>query len=341
MANSFSELKNSQKANFEKLQSDLAKMASGQKFVKESDDERFWFPSANKQGVGSAVLRFMPAPKGEASPIVRLFSHGFEGPNGWYIEKSLATFTDSQGNPKADPVGIMNRKLWGMGKDSEGQDFVSGDPKNKRPGSKRKLSYYTNVYIVNDPLAPENNGTVRIFKFGARVHDKLVLASEPKYPEFEKFDPFDLFGGANLTLRYSPNEKGFRQFTESSWDYIDGPGGTTKVPRGQLMEDEAKLEQLWLQCHPLFPFVDPAKFKSFNELQERLDRIMGDKFYEVLHKGSPHTQEEATVKAEREADVTGQTEPWEEESAAPEGAVQEAPTSSELQWFHDLNKEVA
>lgn len=331
MANSFQELKNSRKENLAKLQAELAKMASGgQKFVKESDDERFWQPTANKDGTGSAVIRFLPAPKGEQSAIVRVFSHGFEGPHGWYIEKSRSTLTDSQGNQLPDPVAVMNRKLWGMGENSDGRAFVSGNPAANIPGSKRKLKYYTNVYVVKDPGNKANEGTVRLYTFGARIHDKIVLASTPKHDDVEAFDPFDLIGGANFKLKFSPNEKGFRQYTESTWDLVSNDNDAISRPRGALFKDEDKLEKIWLQAHPLFPYVDPNSFKSYNDLNERLTRIMGNKFADVL--GTKVVNEE-TVQAKADTELP----PWDEKTTS---EASEETSEDELKWFRDLRDKV-
>ena len=331
MAQSFAELKNSRKENFAKLQAELTKMASGgQKFVKESDDERFWQPTAKKDGSGSATIRFLPAPKGEQSAIVRVFSHGFQGPNGWYIEKSRSTLSDSQGNSLPDPVAVMNRKLWNMGEKSEGRAFVSGNPAAKIPGSKRKLAYYTNIYVVKDPEKKENEGTVRLYKFGARIHDKIVLASQPKHDDVEAFDPFDLIGGANFKLKFSPNEKGFRQYTESMWDVVVNDDDAISRPRGALDKNEDKLEKIWLQAHPLFPYIDPNTFKSYNELNDRLIRIMGDKFADVL--GTPVLSDEDVRQAKEDAE----TPPWEPENAPKDNELEVAGGEDDLQFFRDL-----
>ena len=81
-----------------KKQSKLGSLT--QKLVKEvekmnnagsSGDERLWKLECDKGGNGYAVIRFLPAPEGEDLPFVKLYSHAFQGPGGWYIENSLTT----------------------------------------------------------------------------------------------------------------------------------------------------------------------------------------------------------------------------------------------------------
>ena len=123
-----------------KKQSSLGNLTS--KLVKEVEkmenkgggaDERIWKPEMDKTGNGYAVIRFLPAPDGEDLPWVKLFSHAFQGPGGWYIENSLTTIGGK------DPIGELNRELWNTGNESD-KDTVRKQ--------KRKLSFYANIYVV-------------------------------------------------------------------------------------------------------------------------------------------------------------------------------------------------
>ena len=78
MANtSFSDLKKSRQAQIDKLTQEISKVSSPQQ-GNSGPDERFWEPTVDKAGNGYAVIRFLPAPKGEDFPFVRVFSHGFK-----------------------------------------------------------------------------------------------------------------------------------------------------------------------------------------------------------------------------------------------------------------------
>ena len=109
-------------------------------------DERIWKGELDKSGNGYAVLRFLPAIHGEELPWVKMYSHAFQGPTGqWYIENSRTTINQK------DPVSEYNSKLWNTGLESD---------KEIARKQKRKLSYYSNSYVVSDPKHPNNEGKV-------------------------------------------------------------------------------------------------------------------------------------------------------------------------------------
>ena len=98
-----------------KKQSSLGSLTA--KLVKEVEktnsvnkgDERLWKPEVDKAGNGYAVIRFLPAPDGEDLPWVKMYSHAFQGPGGWYIENSLTTLNQK------DPCSEFNTSLWNSG----------------------------------------------------------------------------------------------------------------------------------------------------------------------------------------------------------------------------------
>ena len=160
--------------SFAKLKKQSSLGSLTQKLVKEvekmnngsgNQDERLWKPEMDKTGNGYAVIRFLPAPDSEDLPWVKMYSHGFQGPGGWYIENSLTTIGGK------DPVSEHNRELWNSGNE---------DDKTTVRKQKRKLSYYANIYVVKDPTNPANEGQVKLYKFGAKIFDKIMAAMQPE-----------------------------------------------------------------------------------------------------------------------------------------------------------------
>jgi len=311
----FANLKNSRQSSFDKLTKKLQDMSK-----KGFQDDRFWTPTFTKAKTASAIIRFLPAPPGEEDPFVRVYSHAFtsgcfETPprkeGMWYIENSLTTIG------KDDPVSEMNTKLWAQGKNSPGQKIVSGSPEGNVPGTKRKVNYYANIYIVADPEAPQNVGQVKLYKFGAQIYEKIDTATHPKYDEYVAFDPFDMWNGANLKLRIAPNKGGYPQYTESEWDLVDENG--KKVPRGALSTDEQLLETIWKSEHSLQAFLKPDQFKSYNDLKARLSKVMG------VDQVAPEEFKQATP-------------PWEaeENTSAPSNETEVNALDDELEMFKAL-----
>jgi hypothetical protein len=213
-------------------------------------DERFWKPEMDKTGVGSAIIRFLPAPEGEELPWVKMYSHAFQGNGGWYIENSLTTIGQK------DPVSEHNRELWNSGSDKDKETVRK---------QKRKLSYFANIYVVKDPAHPENEGKVFLFKFGKKIFDKILNAMQPEFEDEEPINPFDFWGGANFRLKIRKVE-GYWNYDKSEFD----------SPSALLSDDDA-LEALWKKEYSLSAIVAPDQFKSYEDLEKRLKYVLGQK----------------------------------------------------------------
>lgn len=215
------------------------------------DDTRFWTPTVDKSGNGMAVIRFLPAPgvDGEDGlPWVRRFDHGFQGPGGWFIDNCLTTIGEKC------PVCEHNSTLWNSGVEAN-KEIVRKQ--------KRRLSYLANVYVVSDPSAPENEGTVRLFKFGKKIFDKISEAMNPEFADETPVNPFDFWDGANFKLKIR-NVEGYRNYDKS--EFADA---------GPLFDDDAKLEKIYSMEHSLKEFTEKKNFKPYDQLKARLDKVLG------------------------------------------------------------------
>ena len=215
-----------------------------------SGDDRLWKLECDKSGNGYAVIRFLPAPDGEDLPFVKLYSHAFQGPGGWYIENSLTTLGQK------DPVSEYNTTLWNNGTDA-GKDAARKQ--------KRKLTYISNIYVVKDPANPENEGKVFLYKYGKKIFDKLTAAMQPEFEDEEAIDPFDFWQGANFKLK-AKNVAGYRNYDSSEF--------TAVTP---LLDDDDALEGLWKKENSLAELVANDQFKSYDELKTRLSYVLGNK----------------------------------------------------------------
>ena len=215
-----------------------------------SGDDRLWKLEVDKSGNGYAVIRFLPAPDGEDLPFVKLYSHAFQGPGGWYIENSLTTLGQK------DPVSEYNSQLWNNGTDA-GKDAARKQ--------KRKLTYISNIYVVKDPANPENEGKVFLYKYGKKIFDKLTAAMQPEFEDEEAIDPFDFWQGANFKLK-AKNVAGYRNYDSSEF--------TAVTP---LLDDDDALEAVWKKESSLKEFVESDQFKSYEDLKKRLEYVLGSK----------------------------------------------------------------
>jgi len=246
---SFETLKKARKSDFSKLTEEIEKLNTTNKSNNGNGaDDRLWKLTVDKAGNGHAVIRFLPAPKGEDIPWVRIWDHGFQGPGGWYIENSLTTLG------KKDPVSEYNSKLWNSGVESN---------KDVARKQKRRLSHYANILVVSDSANPENEGKTFLFKFGKKIFDKVNDSMNPEFDDETPVNPFDLWEGANFKLR-ARQVAGFRNYDKSEFD---SPAA--------LSEDDAEMEKIWNQEYSLQEFIEPKNFKSYEELSVRMTKVLG------------------------------------------------------------------
>ena len=262
----------------EKLVKEVEKMNTGSSG---GADERFWKPEMDKTGVGSPIIRFLPAPEGEDLPWVKMYAHAFQGNGGWYIENSLTTIGQK------DPVSEYNRELWNSGSDKDKETVRK---------QKRKLSYYSNIYVIKDPAHPENEGKVFLFKFGKKIFDKILNAMQPEFEDEEPINPFDFWGGANFRLKIRKVE-GYWNYDKSEFD---SPSA--------LLDDDDALEALWKKEYSLSAIVAPDQFKSYEDLEKRLKYVLGQKSARAAVQEQEDEFESYTQTPSREESVIAELE---------------------------------
>jgi hypothetical protein len=245
---SFADLKKQSKLG--SLTAKLVKEVEKMNTSSGSSDDRVWKLDVDKSGNGYAVIRFLPAPNGEDLPFVKLYSHAFQGPGGWFIENSLTTLGQK------DPVSELNSELWNNGTDA-GKELARKQ--------KRKLTYISNIYVVKDPANPENEGKVFLFKYGKKIFDKLTAAMQPEFEDEEAIDPFDFWQGANFKLK-AKNVAGYRNYDSSEF-----------AAAAPLLDDDDAMEAVWKKQYSLAELVAADQFKSYDELKKRLDYVLGTK----------------------------------------------------------------
>ena len=266
--------------------------ASPSKGEKKSySDDRFWKPELDKSGNGFAIIRFLPTPEGEEMPWVSYWDHGFQGPGGWYIEKSLTTLN------KQDPVSEYNTQLWNTGIEAN---------KEIARKQKRRLHYVSNVYGVSDPKNPDNEGKVFLYKYGKKIFEQLKEAISPAFEDEAAINPFDLRGeGANFKIKIRKVD-GYWNYDKSEFDKA-----------APLFDDENQLNDIYTSVHSLSEIISPNEFKSYDELKEKLDRVLG------LSGGVSNSTAESVAEDQEEV-------PWANvntESVADEPVIQSAEAS--------------
>jgi len=240
---SFKEMKKNRMANLESLSKQVEKLAEKPSY----EDERIWKLERDKTGNGYAIIRFLPAKEGEDVPWQSIWTHGFKGPGGWYIENSLTTLG------KDDPVSKANTALWNSGIDSD---------KNIARERRRKLNYYSNIYVLEDSANPQNVGKVFLFRYGKKIWEKITGVMNPEFADEDQMNPFDFWKGANFKIKMRQVD-GFPNYDKSVF--------TDVCP---LFDDDKKLEEVWAQEYSLTEITNPKNFKNYAELEARFNTVI-------------------------------------------------------------------
>ena len=241
---SFKDLKKNRMSNLESLSKQVEKLAEKPSY----EDDRIWKCERDKSGNGYAVIRFLPASQTEDVPWVQMWSHGFKGPGGWYIENSLTTLG------KDDPVSKANTALWNSGIESD---------KNIARDRKRKLSYYSNILVLEDSANAENEGKVFLFRYGKKIFEKITGVMNPEFKDETPMNPFDFWEGADFKIKIRQVD-GYANYDKSEFS------NQTKLFDG----DDPKCETTWKQQYLLQELVSPDKFKSYQELEARFNTVI-------------------------------------------------------------------
>jgi hypothetical protein len=217
-----------------------------------TEDTRFWQPTRDKAGNGYAVVRFLPGDADAPTPWVRYWDHFFKGPTGqWYVEKSWTSIGQH------DPLAEMNSRLW----NEDGSDEAKRTVRER----KRNLRYVANVLIVSDPANPENEGQVKLYRFGKKIFDKIMDSMQPQFPDEAPVNPFDMWNGADFTLKIRKVE-GYPNYDASSF----------KTPSELYPGDDESKESVYNQQHDLSEWSDPKNYKTYDELKARLALVLGE-----------------------------------------------------------------
>jgi hypothetical protein len=275
-------------------------------------DDRFWKPTVDKAGNGSAVIRFLPAADGEDLPWNQFHKHNFDHNGSYFIELCPTKLG------RECPVCKANTKLWKT-EIKENKDLASA--------RKRKLIYVSNILVLKDKEAPENEGKVFLYEYGQKIFDKIKAQLKPKDEEDQAVVVFDLWDGADFRIEIK-KVAGYRNYDDS----------TFRNPAPLFKGDDAKLEVIYNQLHALLPFTTEDKFKSYEELEKKLEDLESgasakvSKKVDELFGDTPKSAEaDKPKKTRKPKDEDESTAPWDAAVRKPTAASRKpvAPPTTE------------
>ena len=261
---------------------DFDKLASSQEQAfgeKKADfgDDRFYKLKRDENGNGAAIIRFLPDPNMKLmQQIFRINVNNQKG-----AERRWVSELSPQNINQPDPFHKMWADLWQQGKKEEARQFA------------RQTRFYTNILVIKDPANPANEGKVFLLDLSQSL--KLMLENAMFPSEADRAlgaEPKALFNplqGHNFKLVSSKAATGFITYEKSS--VVDA---VTSV----FDSKEEAVAFIKENCYPLDDFLKPEAYKSYEELQEKLNYVM--------FRDTPATAQSA--KSAEVVDATGLTE---------------------------------
>jgi hypothetical protein len=284
-------------SQFKKNKSDLTKLNKqiedlDQAYKNKFKDDRFWSPTIDKAGNGSATIRFLPAADGEDLPWAQYHEHNFDIDGTYFIELCPTTLG------RDCPVCKANSVLWKT-ETEENQKIV-----RKR---KRALRYVSNILVLKDKDTPEAEGKVWLFRYGSKIFEKIKLQLKPKHEDDPAINVFDFWEGADFRLDIK-KVSGFNNYDDSSFR------PSTALFKG----DDQKLETIYNSLYPLAPFTDPQKFKTYEEMEKKFLDVTEPKSAKIQKKAdelfgedSPKSSGPKKQKDRKAKEDTPEEAPWE------------------------------
>lgn len=323
-------------ANYKKTKTDLTKLTKTIEDYAEGGknkfkDSRFWTPTIDKAGNGSATIRFLPATDEDDLPWGQFHDHNFSENGNYFVYNCPTTLG------KSCPVCEANKPLW------KAKDEGDKEAEKQVGQRKRKVHYVSNIMVLKDKESPDNEGKTFLYKYGVKIFDKIKLQLKPKDEDDTPVNVFDFWGGADFRIEIK-NVGGYRNYDDSNF----------RAPSALLKGDDAKLEEVYNVLHKLNTFTAENQFKSYDELEKLFDTVLNGpakavkKKAEDLFPDVEKSQEAKPVKVkESTKKVDEDTPPWEEAVKKPakatkskakkEAVVEKTEESVEIEADDELN----
>lgn len=190
------------------------------------------------------TVRLLPFAKDPKNTFFHYYNHGWVSfATGQYVQ-ALSPLTFGE----RDPIAEERFRILRTGTEDE---------KDKVKAIKRVEKYLVNVYVIDDPTNPDNNGKVKLLRYGKQLHKIIMEAIEGE--DAEEFGPriFDL-GSNGVSFKIKCENQGeYPTYVSSRF---------TSSGKFNLSEDEQK--KIYDSVYDL---TKVYSLKSYDELKQMLD----------------------------------------------------------------------
>lgn len=210
-------------------------------------------PKEGKDGVYSAIIRFIPNIKNPKKSIIKKYNYWLENNagEGFFVDCPTSI------NEKS----IINETFWKLYKSDSAFD------KKQAERIKRKENNYAYVYIVKDVQNPKLDGTVQIFKFPNAIKKLIDAQLSPDEAEIEMgtepVNVFDFFKGKDFKLKVTL-KAGFWNYDECKFNESISPIKINNVK----MENNPASKEIILGLYKDVTPLENNEYKPWTSEQE-------------------------------------------------------------------------
>ena len=111
-----------------------------------------------------------------------------------------------------------------------------------------------------------------MWKFGAKVFQKLQTALTPEFADEDPMNPFDMFESGNFKVKMKQ--------AQGDWINYDASAFDTKLT--PISKDEDEMRRIFESQHDIQGLIAPSEFKTYEELSKLLVDVAGEEFPQYL-----------------------------------------------------------
>ena len=175
---------------------------------------------------------------------------------------------------------------------------------------RRDEKWLANVYVVKDPTNPDNQGQVKILRFGKQIYNIIDQAMSGDDAEEFGARIFDLSDkGCNLRIKVDENQGGYANYT------------TSKFMSPSALEGAPDVDEIYAACKNLESLQE---HKSYEDIQKLLKvHFLGEEEAPVVNNYDLEDEEEAYVAPIKATKVSSEDEDHDDTTSTKEAQIED------------------
>tara|TARA_R100001015_G_C4557513_1_gene118056 strand:- start:7 stop:855 length:849 start_codon:yes stop_codon:yes gene_type:complete len=177
------------------------------------------------------TIRLLPYTPEPSKTFFHYFSHGWVSEATGQFQSSISPQTWGE----RDPIAEARFRIMRTGSEEE---------KEKAKALTRREQWLINVYVVKDPENPENEGKVKILRFGKQLHKIIMEAIEGDDADEFGEKIFSYPEGCNLRVKVE-EQGGYPSYVTSRFASPSEIPGLSEDGLGSLYEQAFELDKVY------------------------------------------------------------------------------------------------